>query len=142
MEITLVGPGQVSLVLPAILPFLSASATASGGRATVDDILRFVLNGKMQLWAVHDGGRICGHVVTEITHYPQCRMLTVQYTAMQPGTLASIEDVLQQTAHSYAQAAGCAGIEFVGRPGWAKTAKKHGYAVRSVMYQKFFEGSQ
>ena len=142
MEVTLVGPGQVSLVLPAILPFLSESAKASRGRATVDDILRHVLNGRMQLWAVHQHGHVCGHVITEVTQYPQCRMLTVQYTAMQPGTLASVEDLLQHTAHKYAQAAGCAGIEFIGRPGWAKTAKKHGYVVRSVMYQKFFERSQ
>jgi hypothetical protein len=142
MELALIAPGQVALVIPALLPFLQESQKASRGRVTADDILRFVLNGQMQLWAVHNAGYIHGHVVTEIKQYPQCKMFVVQYAAMKPGTLAQIEDVLQDTAQKFAKDAGCAGIEFVGRPGWAKTADKYGYAVQSVMYQKFFEGSK
>ena len=142
MELALIPPGQVALVIPALLPFLQESQRASRGRATVDDILRFVLNGQMQLWAVHTAGNVRGHVITEIKQYPQCKLLTVQYTAMKPGTLAEIEDTLQETAERFARDAGCAGSEFVGRPGWAKPADKYGYAVQSVVYQKFFEGSK
>ena len=139
MEISLIPPGQVALVVPALLPFLQQSQKWARGRVTVDDILRFVLNGQMHLWAVHQTGRICGHVVTEIKQYPQCKMLVVQYCAMAPDTLAEVDAVMHETAERFAKSAGCSGVEFVGRPGWRKTAKKHGYAVQSVMYQKFFE---
>jgi hypothetical protein len=142
MELALIPPGQVALVIPALLPFLQESQKWARGRVTVDDIVRFVLNGQMQLWAVHKAGAVHGHVITEIKQYPQCKLLAVQYAAMEPGTLAEVEDTLQETAERFAKDAGCAGIEFVGRPGWAKTADKYGYAVQSVMYQKFFEGSK
>ena len=139
MEISLVPPGQVALVVPALLPFLQQSQHWSRGRVTVDDILRFVLNGQMQLWVVHNDRTAMGHIVTEVKQYPQCKMLAVPYCAIEPGSLQEVDAVMHETAERFAKSAGCAGIEFVGRPGWRKTANKHGYAVQSVMYQKFFE---
>lgn len=139
MNISLVPIGQVAGVMPSLFPFLAESVKWSRGRVVVDDILRFVLNGQMQLWAVHEGDKAYGHIVTEIKQYPQCKMLTIQYCAMEPGTLESVEDEMQKTAQQFAKDAGCVGIEFVGRPGWGKTGEKYGYAVQSVVYQKFFE---
>jgi hypothetical protein len=52
MNISLVPIGQVAGVMPSLFPFLAESVKWSRGRVVVDDILRFVLNGQMQLWAV------------------------------------------------------------------------------------------
>jgi hypothetical protein len=142
MNISLVPYGAVSGIVPAILPFLHESQGWTRGRATVDDILRFILTGQMQLWVVHDDQRIYGHTITEIKQYPQCKLLTVQYCAMQPGAMELVENEMQDKAAQFAKSVGCAGIEFVGRPGWRKTANKYGYEVQSVMYQKFFEVSK
>ena len=60
---------------------------------------------------------------------------------MEPGTLEKVDDQMQTLAHDVAVKSGCAGIEFVGRPGWRSVAKKHGYAVQSVVYQKFLKGA-
>jgi hypothetical protein len=142
MNISLVPYGSVSRVASALLPFLVESQNWTRGRATVDDLLRFVLNGQMQLWAVHEESTLYGHVITEIKIYPQCKMLAVQYCAMQPGVMELVEDEMHDKAARFAKDAGCAGVEFVGRPGWRKTADKYGYEVQSVMYQKFFEVSK
>lgn len=142
MDISFVPHGQVAGAVPALLPFLKESSDWSRGRVTADDILQFVLNGQMHLWAVHEGGTIHGHVITEVKLYPQCKMLAIQYCAMEPGTLDKINDKMQDIAAQVAKNAGCAGIEFVGRPGWRKTAREYGYAVQSVMYQKFFDEAQ
>lgn len=139
MNISLVPHGAVTGLIPSLLPHLRTSAQWTRGRATVDDIMHMVLSGQMHLWAVHDPQQIHGHVITEIKVYPQCKMLTIQYCAMNPGTLEQVEDTMQDVAARFAKDAGCAGIEFVGRPGWRTTAKKYGYEVQSVMYQKFFE---
>ena len=139
MEINLVPPGQVAGVVPALLPYLQESAGWTRGRVNTDDLLRFVLNGEMQLWAVHEGDTGDGHVITEIKHYPRLKMLTVQYCAMKPWTMDVISDQMHSIAEQFAKSAGCAGVEFVGRPGWRKTANEYGYAVQSVMYQKFFD---
>lgn len=139
MNISLVPVGSVAGVFTAILPHLHTSAKWTRGRATIDDILQLVLSGQMQLWVAHDAQNIFGHVITEIKAYPRCKMLTIQYCAMEPGTLEQVEDTMQDVAARFAKDAGCAGVEFVGRPGWRDTAKKYGYEVQSVMYQKFFE---
>jgi len=138
MELALIPPGQVALVVPALLPFLQESQKWTRGRATVDDILRMVLMGQMHLWAVHETGTVHGHVVTEVKQYPQIKMLIIQYCAMSPGVQDQVDAVMHETAERFARDAGCAGVEFVGRPGWRKVAEKHGYDVQSVVYQKFF----
>lgn len=139
MDISLVPVGQIAAAVPAVLPFLQESAEWTRGRADADDILRFVMNGKMQLWVVHNDRTAMGHIVTEVKQYPQCKMFTIQYCAMVPGTMEAVEDKMQALAEEAARSAGCAGIEFVGRPGWRQTARTYGYEVQSVMYQKFFE---
>lgn len=139
MDISLVPVGQIAAAVVAVLPFLQESSRWSRGRATADDILRFALTGQMQLWVVRDGRTAMGHIVTEVKQYPQCKMFTIQYCAMVPGTMEAVEDKMQALAEEAARSAGCAGIEFVGRPGWRQTARTYGYAVQSVMYQKFFE---
>lgn len=139
MNITLVPPGHVAGVIPALLPYLHESQEWTRGRALVDDLLRLVLTGQMQLWVVFESDQIFGHVITEIKDYPRCKMLTIQYCAMETGTLDEINEKMQDVATRFAKDAGCAGIEFVGRPGWRATAREYGYTVQSVMYQKFFE---
>lgn len=139
MKMAPVPVGQLAGAIPAVLPFLNESVVWARGRVTADDLLRFLVNGQMHLWVAHEENVVHGHVITEIKQYPQCKMLTVQYCAMTPGTLELVEDEMQDVAARFAQDAGCAGIEFVGRPGWRNTAKKYGYEVQSVMYQKFFK---
>jgi len=139
MKTSLVPLGMVSGVIPALLPYLRESEKWSRGRATVDDILRFVLNGQMQLWIVHEENTIHGHVITELKDYPQCKMLVAQYCAGEPNHMQYVEDEIFDLLDRFAKDAGCAGVEFVGRPGWRKQAEKYGFEVRSVMYQKFFK---
>lgn len=139
MNISLVPAGQIAAAVPAVLPYLQESADWTRGRSNADDILRFVIGGQMQLWVVHDSGVAMGHIITEVKQYPRCKMLTIQYCAMVPGTMEDVEENMQELAEGAALSAGCAGIEFVGRPGWRQTAQKYGYEVQSVMYQKFFE---
>lgn len=139
MRASLVPPGMVSSVIPALLPYLAESEKWTRGRAKVDDILRFILNGQMQLWIGHEENTIYGHVVTEIKDYPQCKMLVVQYCAGEPNHMQYVDDEIFDLLDRFAKDAGCAGVEFVGRPGWRKQADKYGFEVRSVMYQKFFK---
>ena len=95
MNITLVPVGQVAGAIPAILPFLNESVQWARGRVTADDLLRFIVTGTMHLWVVHEDNVAHGHVITEIKQYPQCKMLTIQYCAMTPGTLELVEDEIQ-----------------------------------------------
>ena len=139
MRMSLIPPGMVAETIPQLLPHLKTSQEWTKGRSTVDDILRFVLNGQMQLWIGHEEGRIYGHVITEIKEYPRRKMLVAQYCAWEPNHMQYMEDEMFDLLNRFAKDTGCSGIEFVGRPGWRDQAKKYGFEVQSVMYQKFFK---
>ncbi len=142
MKMTLVPNGQVAQLIPALWPYLATSEEWTHGREKVDDILRFILTGQMQLWVGHEDNEIYGHVITEVKAYPRCKMLVIQYCAGEANHMQYVEDQMYDLLDRFAKDAGCAGIEFVGRPGWRKSAGSHGYTVQSVTYQKFFKGAE
>jgi hypothetical protein len=144
LDISLIPYGQISYMVAPLLRFLQESESWTKGRSNVDDIVRFVLTGQMQLWVVFDPDtqEIHGYVITEIKQYPQSKMFVIQYCAMNPNHMRYVEDSMHEKADRFARDAGCAGIEFFGRPGWEPHVKKRGYTVKTVVFEKFFdEGS-
>lgn len=139
MNIHLVPPTNVAGLVPALLPYLEESEAWARGRVNADDLLQFVSNGRMNLWVVEEGENVYGHIITEVKEYPQLKMLAVQYCAMKPWTMDLVSDKMHEIAERFAKDAGCAGVEFIGRPGWRNVAKENGYEVQSVVYQKFFK---
>jgi hypothetical protein len=140
LEITLVPYGQISYVIPSLIKYLEKSEGWTHGRSSVDDIVRFVLTGQMHLWAVYepDTEHIYGYVITEVKQYPQCKMLVIQYCAMEPNHMRHVEEVMHETSERFAKTMGCAGIEFFGRPGWEPHVKKRGFTVKTIVFEKFF----
>jgi ABC-type molybdate transport system substrate-binding protein len=141
LTISLVPYGQISYMVSPLIKYLQKSEDWTKGRSSVDDIVRFVLTGQMQLWVVFDPEtqEIHGYVITEIKQYPQSKMFVIQYCAMEPNHMKYVEDVMHETADHFARDAGCAGIEFFGRPGWEPHVKKRGYTVKTVVFEKFFD---
>lgn len=142
LDISLVPYGQISYLVPSLIKYFQESEGWAKGRANVDDIVRFALTGQMQLWAVYDpedNDTIHGYVMTEIKQYPRSKMFVIQYCAMNPNHMQYVEDIMHNTADKFAQDAGCAGIEFYGRPGWEPHVKKRGYTVKTVVFEKHFD---
>jgi hypothetical protein len=141
LELSLVPVGNVSETIPSLLPYLRKSEIWDRGRTKVDDILRFVLTGQMQLWVVFslEEQEVYGYLITEVKQYSQCKMLVIQYCCIEDNHMQYVEDKMQTLAEKFAKDFGCAGIEFVGRPGWGKHISKYGYDVQSVVYQRFFK---
>ena len=141
LEISLVPVGKISETVGALHPYFKESELRTRGRSTVDDIVRFIINGHMQLWMIFspEEQKAYGHVITEVKQYPQCKMLVIQYCAGEANHMQYVEDKMYDVLDSFAKDTQCAGIELIGRPGWGKHVKKYGYEVQSVSYQKFFK---
>lgn len=141
LNISLVPYGQISYMVQPLIKYLQKSEDWTKGRSSVDDIVRFVLTGQMQLWVVFEpeSQEIHGYVITEIKQYPQSKMFVIQYCAMEPNHMKYVDEVMHETADRFARDAGCAGIEFFGRPGWEPHVKKRGYTVKTVVFEKFFD---
>lgn len=144
LDISLIPHGQIGYVVPSLVKYLDESVKWTKGRSELDDILRFIFTGQMQLWVVFepDNSTVHGYVMTEIKEYPRKKMFVIQYCAMAPHMMKYVEDKMHAKAMMFAKNVGCAGIEFYGRPGWEPHVKKHGYTVKTVVFEKHFDEVQ
>ncbi len=138
LDISLVLYGDIAKTIWAVMPYLSEAAARTKGRSSTDDIVRTIFTGQYALWVVFDKGtnRVHGCFVTEVTQFPQCKILTVQHCVIDANHMEPMEERMQEIASKYAADCGCTAISFVGRPGWKKHAEKYGYSANSVTYTK------
>ncbi len=139
--VTLVPYGVLHTVIPSLVSYLETSEMWTKGRASVDDLIRFLYTGQMNLWLFYDDStqETLGYVMTEIKQYPQCSMLVFQCCAGDYGTLPDVVSKAFNLIEQFAKDAGCSGIEFFGRPGWRRFAKDHGCTEKTVLYEKYFD---
>ena len=139
LQLSLVLLGDLPKTVPLVSTYLEEAASRTRGRCTATDLLRMIFNGQYTLWAVFDARaqRVHGCFVTEVKAYPQMNMLAVQHCVIDENLMEQVEEKMQETAANFARDAGCAGIEFTGRPGWRRHAEKYGYVSNSVSYTKF-----
>lgn len=144
LDISLIPHGQIGYIVPSLIKYFDESVKWTKGRSEIDDILRFIFTGQMQLWVVFepDNSAVHGYVMTEIKEYPRKKLLAIQYCAMAPHLMKFVEDNMHTKAAMFAKNVGCSGIEFYGRPGWEPHVKKHGYTVKTVVFEKHFDEVQ
>ena len=145
LEISLVPYGVITQTLAGLAERLVVASKLTAGRSNVDDLVRLFLIGQYSLWVIYDAdahGKLFGFFAVEIKAYPQRRMLCVQHCVIDPHHLDKLRVRMDELLEQYAKDNGCTGIEFVGRPGWKKYTKTHGYHSQSVTYQRFFDLNQ
>jgi hypothetical protein len=144
LEISLVPYGLLTHAIGNIGTYLETAADLTVGRCSVDDIVRMIFTGQYSLWLVlnKEQDPVVGFFALEVKQYPQRRLQNIQQFVIDSGSMAEIEPLMQDIATRFAKDNGCSGIEFVGRPGWRRYSKEHGYASHMVTYQKFFDLEQ
>jgi hypothetical protein len=141
-RVYIVRPGDVVTMLPTVMPYLEKMGKWTGGRRTVDDIVRRVLNLECNLWVtLGKDGLANGALVTKVEEYPLMKMLHILHCAGEKGQMEGLEDELYEAYDSFAKFNHCIGVEFIGRPGWKKYVEPRGYKLKSVSYEKRFEGA-
>jgi|TARA_Y100001951_G_scaffold101323_1_gene106037 hypothetical protein len=108
-------------------PFL-VNAVNYLGLHTVDDVLEEIEEGSAVFYPVKDGA-----AVFKLTEYPEKRLLTIW---LYGGEMASnIEGVLE-AAEFHAKELGCTELMIVGRRGWERVLKPHGFMHRGILLTK------
>jgi hypothetical protein len=133
MEVSIVPKEYVEGCWDQIEGYLEGAAKYTFGRYTVDDIKDCVTDYDYQLWIAFENEKIYGAVVTEFVHYPQCKMLSMQFCGgvELKKWKAPMLDILQR----WAKDNGCKAIESPGRPGWAKIFRDDGYEAKFITYE-------
>lgn len=112
---------------------VESACSRSGGRYAVQDVLRMLLQRRMQLWVVVEQDGIDAVVIAEIASYPQlreCRILAAT------GENAGLWVHLVEQVEEWAMHHDCRKIVCIGRPGWEKSMKKYGYKKTHVYLEK------
>ena len=89
------------------------------------DVLARLRAGSAQLWAIVEHGRPIAAIVTEITVVPDrwCRLWLVA-----GARVAAWVHALLDRVEAWARACGCIGLWASGREGWARLARRMGWA--------------
>jgi hypothetical protein len=138
-RVFVVRPGDVVERIPDVMPFLEKMGKWTGGRRTVDDIVRRILMQECTLWlTLAEDGHVNGALVTKVEPYEQIKLLHILHAAGEKGQMVGLEDELYAAYDAFAKFNHCVGVEFVGRPGWKKYVEPRGYKLKSVVYEKRF----
>lgn len=126
-----VQPEEVPRLWPALALLLAPAIRRQSGH-TLDDLRESFLNGTAQCWVVGD---FQGAVVTSLQDYPQERVLYVQFLSGE-GADEWLPDLVK-VLNAFAEAEGCAAVEFVGRRGWRKFERAFpDYKPRYTIYRR------
>ena len=112
-------------------PFL-VDALAHTGSHTVDDVLEEVEEGSAQFYPVQDGA-----AVFKIGEYPQKR---VRLIWLYGGEMASNINGVLEAAEFHAEEQDCTEVMIVGRRGWERVLKSHGFTHQGVVLTKGIGG--
>ena len=142
--VSLVLPADVAKVWSKIRRFVSNVETVSAGRTTVTSIFTDLTEGRLMLWVVFDPSAgdkgFKAFACTSIKNYPNKRMLNVDFVG--GDNVSEWLGPLNETLSSFGAAQECVGLEALGRRGWKKLAKQHGWNPRYTMFEKIFRTPQ
>lgn len=101
----------------------------SGGTHSFGDVKHAIIEGRMQLWPA---SKSC--LVTEITQYPQKKVLHIFLGGGDLSEIKSMQDDVIAWAKSYE----CEALTMTGRLGWSKALKDIGWQTQLVLMEKRF----
>lgn len=104
-------------------PMLQAALARGRGEYHLEDIKDRVVLGDLQLW-LGEGYA----AVTEVLDYPQRRIVLVHLAGGELAPLIEADGELVK----FAKVMGATGIEIIGRKGWVKALRDHGYQESAV----------
>ena len=110
----------------------------SNGYALADNIKKWILENKMQLWILWDpegnkDSKYYGVVVTEVIQRPLQRCLNIKIMI---GKHREKWQHLIKHIEDFAWINNCDLLELVARPGWKKVLKPYGYTESHVLLEK------
>jgi hypothetical protein len=117
IDVSLPPPDDILLCWPQIEPILKRATDRDRAYEPID-ILLLVMQGRLSMFVIRDGGPIAAVVVTEIRQYPRCRVLEVRFIA---GTgLRRLFRPILDALDAQAESLDCISIAGFERKGWSR----------------------
>lgn len=115
---------------PDIVSLLMEAVRRSNGRHTFETLSGAILNRNARIWIKGEAV-----IVTEMARYPTGVMWLSAIDGA--GDIETLESMVPDL-EVYAQSIGCAGVEALGRSGFARVGRRHGYTETHRFIEKAF----
>ena len=132
-ELFLIPPKLFPDFVDRVFPLIDAATAYSMGKYTGADVVREIVQGRMQLWAAVNEEKINGIAITEIVNYPCTRLLRFLCCT---GEKAEEWFSLIQEIEAWGKMQGCKSFEAICRAGWERYLKNYDYKKQHVIMGK------
>lgn len=133
IEVSMIPKEYVDSCWDRVEPLLKKATDLSGDRYTTSHIYDMVMEDDYQLWVAYEGNNFHGAVVTNISDYPNRKILCMGFCGGED--FGAWKDQIIDILKRFARDMGCDAIEASGRPGWSKVLKDKGYSPKWVTFE-------
>jgi hypothetical protein len=133
IEVSLIPKEYVDTCWEKVEPLLKKATDLSGDRYTTSHIYDMVMEDDYQLWIAYEDKYFHGAVVTNISNYPNRKILCMGFCGGE--YFGAWKDQIIDILKRFARDMGCDSIEASGRPGWSKLLKDKGYSPKWVTFE-------
>ncbi len=118
-----------------VAPFLDLSLCFTSGENTLDDLKKSCLAGQSTICVGHEGPELKAAILTYFVEYPQFKVceFALAGSVFNAGLIPEAIEALI----AWAKFNNCARVRVVGRKGWQKMLKPHGFSLESVTMGKW-----
>jgi hypothetical protein len=109
-------------------PWIEAALDHAGGTHSLADVRGMLASGEARMWA----GKACALVAT-IEQTPQRTMLLLWLAG---GDLDELVSIWRAEAEAWGSEKGCTTSLLIGRRGWVRALKSHGYTPHACVLMK------
>lgn len=108
---------------------VESALSYSYGERDLSHVIMDLMEGTKQIWMLSDDTEFKSTVVTQIVEHPGKKICELIYL----GGDDMLDMIPELTAvEDWAKENGCSDFHAIGRPGWERVLKKHGYSKRYV----------
>lgn len=137
IEILPVAPQHVAALWPAVEKYVTDSLEFAQGVFLPEDIRKFCIETKMQMWIATRDDDVLAAVITEITDYPRMRVCAVPFIGGRD--LRAWFRKMLHTVEAWSKEMGCTAMQGGARRGWGKLAGMDEVGV--VLFKKYDMGA-
>lgn len=121
VDIYAIAPKHVAGIWPAVEKYVADSLEFAQGCFLPSDIKALCERGAMQMWIATKGDVVLCACISEITNYPQKRVVAVPFIGGKD--MRSWFRKMLYTIEAWSKEMGCVGLQGGARRGWGKLAK-------------------
>lgn len=133
IDTTGVDTSTIPFIWDSIHPLIEQALAYSDGEYNAGDIYSLLMYQRMQLWIAATDDELIGMVITEINEYPRKKIGSMVLVA---GLGLDDWEFIFPEIEQWMYEQGVDSVRNLGRVGWRRGAKRHGYEAAYCVYSK------